>query len=426
MVFAAAFAVACASAGAPPGGPEDHEPPEIVRVTPDSGATNAQVRAVEFQFDEVVSDRPSTSQAGVSGLFLISPRNGGTRASWRRSKITVRPERGFRENTAYKITLLPGLADLRGNVRREQSTVVFATGPYFPQFSILGRVFDWAAMRPAPGAYVEAISRNDTSIVYLGVADSSGSFDVGPLPGGPYLVRGIIDQNRSFGLDRNEKWDSVTVVITDRRPALELKAIERDTVPPLIDGVTVIDSMTLRVTFDKPLDPSMQLQPSLVRIQRSDSSQIEVARVEWLAAFDRVRQARDSAVRADSLAVVARRADSIAAARRADSGLAPLPPRAPATQAPPVLTPGGARAAPPAPRPNAPPPDRGIVVTISPPASFSVGSTYRVTTRGIRNLLGKSDERSRQFTVPQPPRPAPTDTTRRPPADTTRRRPPLR
>jgi hypothetical protein len=402
-IAAVAFLAGCASAGQPPGGPEDHQAPQIVKVSPDSGQTNAQIKSVEFQFDEVVSDRPSSAGATVSSLFLISPRNGATQASWHRRRITVKPQKGFRDNTAYKVILLPGLADLRGNVRRDQASVLFSTGRTFPQFSIPGRIFDWAGQRPADHGYIEAISKGDTTVVYLAMSDSSGNFDVGPLPNGPYLVRGIIDQNNNRQLDRGEKWDSLTIVITDARRPVELDAIERDTVAAQIDGITVIDSVTLRVTFDRALDPAMTLQPSMIRIKRSDSTNVDVARIQWLAPFERARQERDSAQRADS---------AKAAAARAAQPAAPGQP--PPTL--PLITPGGARPAPPPPKPSRPPPDRGFVVTIAPSTPLVPNATYRLTARGVRNLLGMSRETSRPFTVPRPT--VTRDTTRRPPPAT--------
>src|SRR5262249_4599229 len=130
----AAFSLACASAGAPPGGPDRHTPPEIVSISPDSGATKADVRSVEFKFDEVVSERPSGVGTNLDALFLISPRDGSPNVGWHRNRITVRPRNGFRANTAYRVTMLPGLADLRGNVRKTATTIAFATGATFPPF----------------------------------------------------------------------------------------------------------------------------------------------------------------------------------------------------------------------------------------------------------------------------------------------------
>jgi hypothetical protein len=399
----------CASAGAPPGGPEDHAPPEIVKVTPDSGTTNVHPKEVEFRFDEVVSDRPSGATA-LDQLFLISPRTAGSSAnvSWHRSRITVRPARGFRPNTAYRITMLPGIADLRGNVRHSGASILFSTGATFPQFSIPGRVFDWAAQKVASGVYIEAISRADTNVVFLAASDSTGQFDVGPLDAGTYTVRALLDQNANRTLDRNEKWDTTTVTVSDVRPMIELDVIERDSSAAVFQNVVVDDSVTIHVTFDKPLDPAIPLQPALVRVQRADSAQLDVTKVEWGTAFDQARQAQ----LADSL-------------RRADTTRA----RQPVAPPPPVPTPGGPRAAPPPPKPRRPPPDRAIAITLSPTTPVLIGGTYRITARGLRNLVGNSTTITRTFTVPKP---VPKDTThktaadsvRRPPSDSTRRPPP--
>jgi hypothetical protein len=397
----------CASAGAPPGGPERKAPPEIIAISPDSGQTDVKIKSAEFRFDEVVSDRPSSSATGLDQLFLVSPRNGNAVVSWHRTRITVRPRNGFRPNTAYRITMLPGLVDLRGNVRKDTRTILFSTGPTFPAYSILGRVFDWAAERPAVGAYVEAISRADTSIVYLAATDTAGQFDVGPLPQGDYLVRALIDQNSNRVFDRNEKWDSVDVKVVDIRPVTELDAIERDSIPALLQNISAIDSLTLRVTFDKPLDPFLALQPALIRLQRADSSQLEVASVQWQGAYDRAH------ARATQLADSLRRA-------AADTGRAAARP----TPTPPVPTPGGAggRTPPAPPKPRLPAPDRGVVVTVSPTTQLVPG-TYVITVRGMRNLLGQAKDMTRPFSVAKPP---PRDSTQRARPDSARRPPPSR
>ena len=418
-VFATiAVILGCASAGAPPGGPERKTPPEILSISPDSGATNVGIKEVEFKFDEVVSDRPAGAATGeLDQIFLVSPMDGAANVSWHRSRITVKPRKGFRANTAYRITMLPGLADLRGNVRKEGATILFSTGATFPPFSILGRVFDWSAGRPANGAFVEAISHPDTNLIYVTATDSMGSFDVGPLPAGTYTVRALIDANSNRSVDRNEKWDTTTVVVANVRPVVELDAIERDSVPPVFDNIAVDDSVTVSVTFDKPLDPAMHPDSAMLTLQKQDSSRIAIVSVAWESAFQKARAARDSAHRADSL-----RADST---RRPPAAAPPVtPPRPPA---PAVPVPGGQRAAPPPPKPKAPAPERTIIITVATP--LAQNTTYRLTARGFKNLLGNAREVTRTFTVPKPAPPkSPTDTTRRAPGDTTKppapRRPP--
>src|SRR5204863_70879 len=88
----------------------------------------------------------------------------------RAPELDVRPRHGFRPNTAYSVTLLPGLADVKGNQMKEGAVTVFSTGATLPRFGVLGTIFDWAAERPAVGALVEAISRPD-SVLYIAAAD---------------------------------------------------------------------------------------------------------------------------------------------------------------------------------------------------------------------------------------------------------------
>ncbi len=395
---AAALGLACASAGAPPGGPERHTPPEIVSISPDSGATKADVKSVEFKFDEVVSERPAGAGPSLDALFLISPREGAPNVGWHRNRITVRPRRGFRANTAYRVTMLPGLADLRGNVRKGSTTIVFATGAAFPPFSIVGRAFDWEAQRPANAAFIEATSLKDTTLVYVSASDSTGQFDVGPLEAGRYRLRALLDANGNRALDRNEKWDTTTVTVEATSIAgIELDAIERDTLPPAIVTLTALDTLALRVSFDKPLDPTLQLQPSLFRLQRADSSLLQIASVQWGAVYDRAKAAADSAA---------------AAAR--DTTKRPPPAAAPPGGVP---IPGGPRQAPQPPKPRAAPPERAVVLIVSPTTQLVPGR-YILTTHDIRSLTGTAAPLRRGFTVTPP---APRDTTNKAPADTTRR-----
>ena len=392
----------CASAGAPPGGPERHAPPELLSITPDSGATNVHPKEMEFKFDEVVSNRPSGAASELDQLFLVSPRTGDPNVSWHRTRITVRPNGGFKPNTAYRITMLPGISDLRGNVRKDGQTIVFSTGPDFPPYTIIGKTFDWAAQNPARDVYVEALSHPDTNTAYVAASDSLGSFDLGPLPAGTYLVRGFLDANHNRILDRNEKWDTTTVVISTASPSIELDLIERDSVPPVFNTIVIDDSVTLHVSFDKPLDPGMQLDTSLIRLQRADSSVMRVTRVQWAGAYDKARQAAI----ADSI----KRADTTHAAQKPP----PTPPP----------TPAAPRGAPPPPKPRTPAPERAIVVNVSPSTPFVRQQTYRITAHHFYNLVGHTHEITRSFTYPKAP-PPPKDTAKKgAPPDTARKRPP--
>ena len=400
----AAVAAACASMGTPPGGPPDKTPPQIVSITPDSGALNAHPKNVVFQFDETVNDR--VARGALDQYFLISPMDGAPNVSYHRSRIEVRPRHGFKANTAYVVTLLPGLTDIRGNISNETRSVLFSTGPTIPAFGVLGHVWDWQNQRALANAVVEAISLPDSTI-YIVAADSTGAYSLGPIPAGRYAVIGWSDQDKNRARNRTEIWDSTTVSITTSRPIVDLYALLRDTLPARMSSVTIDDSLSLHVVFDHALDPTQQFGTPQIRLVRADSTPLSILRV--LTAEQADKERTDSTHRADSLAA---RTDTAAARRaaQADSARRALPPTA-----------GTGRAsAAAAPKPGRPAPPTTLVVRLAPQTPLHPGN-YRITASAIRSIVGLVGSSSRTFVVPKP---APRDTTtRRVPADTTHRVP---
>jgi hypothetical protein len=387
--LACAGVLGCASAAPPPGGAEDQEPPRLVRVAPDTNAVNFRDRDVSFYFDETINDRGAQD---VANYFLVSPSDGVPRVNWHRNRIDVRPRDGFRPNTAYTVSLLPGLTDLRGNAMRSGASVVFSTGPTIPPDRITGTAFDWVAERPAPRSLLQAITPD--SLTYLALADSAGRFTLGPLPRGRYLVRAIIDQNGNRALDRNEAFDSVTVIVPRSGP-LELLAAQRDTLPPRILTVVPSDSLTLRVTFDRLVDPAQKILPAQFRLASADSVAIPLTSVltprEELEATQAAQRAQ-----ADSM----RRADSLA-------GKVLGPPPRPVQR--PTL-----------PTPSVPPPFTSVALKVARP--LAPNTSYRLSVSGVRGLTARSQPSERSFTTPKPSPPTPT----RAAADSARATPPKR
>ena len=301
LLFAAM--AGCASASPPPGGPEDKAPPLLVRVTPDTNAVNVTDKVVQFYFDETINDRGTGAQE-LDNYFLVSPSDGATKLSWHRSRIDISPRHGFRPNTAYTITLLPGLADLRNNVMKAGTTVVFSTGPTIPKLKIQGVAFDWVTGAPVH-AFIEAITPD--SVFYLAQADSSGRFTVGPLTEGTYLVRAFVDANGNRALDgRSEPYDTVRVTVPNSA-ALQLLTAPRDTLPARIGTPAVTDSVTLSVPFDRLVDPNQPLAPASFRLVGSDSVDVPI-----LAALSPLALKAADSVRARTVSDSARRADSVA------------------------------------------------------------------------------------------------------------------
>ncbi|GAC1479851.1 MAG: hypothetical protein NVS1B4_24710 [Gemmatimonadaceae bacterium] len=374
-----ATVIGCASAQPPPGGPERREPPILLRVTPDTNAVNVTPRAVVFYFDEVIDDH-GTGKTSLADLVQISPRDGPPDVDWRRRAIAVRPSRGWRANTPYTVTLLPGVADLRGNVRREPAEVIFSTGPSLPRTRLAGTVFDWVAGKPAPKALIEAVLPADTTVAYVAVADSLGRFVLARVPPGRYRVRGTIDLNNNRLSDRREPFDTVTVTLVDSA-ATEILAFVHDTTPPRIAEVTPRDSTTLRVAFDHALALDWKVDSSaFTLVQRRDSAVVPIAEALAAADYEQRETAR------------ARRADSLRAAA------APLPavplPRLPARSRADSINDAAASAT-----PSRPSPVREIIIRTTRP--LTPQTAYRLTARDVRGLLGRAAPAERTFSTPK-------------------------
>lgn len=358
-------ATACASPGMPPGGPPDSDAPVIRRVVPDSNAVNVRANAVLVHFDEVISERSSAqgggggrpgtaggasggagaaagAASGLATLVDLSPTDGREEVRWRRTALEIRPRGGFRPNTTYRVTVLPGIADLRGNILRERLSFAFSTGESVPEGVVDGVVFDWAAGAPAARARVELFLPADSTFRWVTTADSSGRFRLQNLAAGSYALRAWVDETPDRRIGLREISDTATVALDSAR-TLELYAFLRDTIAPFLDQVERVDSVGLRVRFARAVQPEWDPSGSVTILDADSVAVVEDATLIPLARFDSLLAARRPAadsLAGDSLAVDSARADTTAArdplrpARDARPAL-----RAPDDTLPPALPP---------------------------------------------------------------------------------------
>jgi Bacterial Ig-like domain len=409
---------ACASQGDPPGGPPRTTAPAILRTVPESGSVAADLHGdAVVQFDEVIDEMPSRGGAagaiaGLAQKVILSPVGSDVKVSWHRSAIHVSPQEGWKRGRVYHLQVLPGIADLRRNVTKSGTTIVFTTGPAVPAAALTGTVLLWAEQRTLPQAVIRAAPLPDT-VAYVTLADSAGNFQLAAVPPGRYRVWAIQDENNNRRQDRREAFDTATVTVDSTANAL-LWAFVHDTVGPRVRTVEPIDSVDFRLAFSAPLDPRRPLDTAMVRVLTlPDSTPVALRFLYTPAVFDSI-QARARAV-ADSLK---RLRDTTA--RRDTSRARPTPPSAAAQRAP--AAPGGVgRAA----RDTAAHPDtarvrkllsqrpvpydRLVVQTAQP---LAPGGKYLVRVRGATNLSGVAADAQGVLVVPVPKPPPSTDTTK--------------
>ena len=400
----------CASQAAPPGGPPDLAPPLVLKVSPQNNAVGATPKAVVLQFDEVISESPKGAK-DIAELVFISPKSGVPEVDWGRSKIAIRPSKGWKQNTVYSVVIKRGLQDLRNNGIDSTIRLVSSTGGPIPSTRIAGVAFDWAAGNGLSGAVVEAVAPDSTT--YQVVADSTGRFVLQYLPPGPYLLRAYGDRNTNRTLDPIEVWDSVRVTLTQSAD-IEFYSFAHDTVGLRVADVTPPDSGVLKVTFDKPYAPGQRFGPGDVVIKRADSSIVRVKSVQTIperALADTLK----AKVRADSVARVASlrdstpalraRTDSLARVQRVDSlaAVARSEREARARAA-------ARRGRPGAPIDTTPPPKlrrpllyTEIYVTLD--TVLEPQKQFRLSVTDVRSLSGTVRTPARTFTTPRAPKP---------------------
>ena len=420
IAAAVSTAAACANVSEPPGGPPDVQPPVVIRVSPESGSVVARPKEVVIEFDEVISETPRSAQ-NLAALVFISPKSGVPEVDWGRSRISIKPSKGWRANTVYSVEISPGITDLRNHAIDSTIRVVFSTGGPIPSTRVTGATFELAAGRGAPRALIEALlidsAKKDTT-AYQTLADSAGRYDLRYLPPGPYLLRSVLDRNNNRALDPLEPWDTATVMVTGSARA-DLYAFVHDTTAVRITAFSVLDSgRTLRITFDKPYATGQFWSNDKVLIQRADSTLIAISKVATpdmrsrddslraQATADSVRRATTDTsaagrARADTLAR-RRAADSVANAERALREAARL-----------AALRGGRLLV----RDTAPPPKfarplvyNELFVSLREPLPDS--TRLRVTVTAVRTLSGISRTTSREYFTAPRPRAARPDTTR--------------
>lgn len=390
------IAAACATVQQPPGGPPDFVPPEMTGTAPDSGAVLVGFEDdVSFQFNEVITEG---SGDALRRLIHVSPRHEAIDVSWRRTRIAVKPDEGWRDSVTYAVTLLPGVTDLRNNRLETGKTVVFSTGGAIPMTQVSGTVVDWEGGRIAPRALVEVIRQAD-SLIYWTVSDSAGNYSVPFVPPGTYLLVATIDQNSNQARESREAYDTVTVTL-DSLVARNLWTFVHDTIGPRISDVRVADSTALRVEFQQALEPDSAPPFDAVEVVLlQDSTPVPIARTMWPAAFDSLQATiRDSLQAiADSLARDSLAQDTLAQDTLAQDTLAVREPEpvAPDTLAAPedsVTTPDIVS--------ERPPLRRGFVLIVETP--LVPGTRYEVRAT-VTNLLGIAETSARPVLVPAPP-----------------------
>ncbi len=420
------LAAACARQGRPPGGPPDHRPPFVVAVTPDTFATVPPGKGeIKVTFNERISER--TSGGPLDDAVSVSPRTGDVRVEHGRDGLNITLDGGFRPGLVYRVRVEPVIQDMFGNTMRVPYEWVFTTGGEFNQNAVGGLVWDRVTgdvledvtvlLRPGqPGT-----PAFDSTPANAAITDTAGIFTLRYVPADTFTVIAFQDRNRNDQADAFEAQGRRTGLVVGATDTVvtSLPIMVPDTTPPRVVRIETVDSMTLRVTMDDPLDPLEPLGRVVPGLYREEGNSPAVERIlherEWTALADSLAEARQAAAPTPPADTAAQAGDSAAAAAAAPPSGRP-PARLPAA--------GRPRSAAAAGQPTreflpdgSPVPTRTFVVRLDGP--LEPGEAYTVRVQGVTNLAGLTSESEEAVVtrpVPEaPPAAAASDTAGVPP-----------
>ncbi len=255
-VLALCCLAACATIEAPRGGPEDHTPPEVAAVTPDSGAVGlVGVDRIEIAFSEKVTPSPAER------FLRVYPPLEVKKTKWRgRRRATVIFQSPLPADTVIVIEIPKGHAD----VHRVKSVVSrrypLATAPELPAGRITGTLSLEDA--PAAGAVVELYDVPPDTLEWFRQdplrrteADSTGAYVLDWLvaPGGPYLLRAFVDDNGDLRPADSEaqRLLPVEVALTPEAPTADAGAhvLYDPRTPGRLLGILPTDDAETRALF---------------------------------------------------------------------------------------------------------------------------------------------------------------------------------
>ncbi|HEX6641297.1 MAG TPA: Ig-like domain-containing protein, partial [Thermoanaerobaculia bacterium] len=300
LLLGVALGTACARALPPPGGERDDVPPGVIAITPEPMSTIAPTdEPVVIEFDERISERD------VEQAVYVSPATGPIDIGKGRRDLEISVAGGWQPNRVYRVVVRPTLRDLFDNPLATPIEIAFSTGAPFSDAALAGVVYERVTGTPVRDARVEAHPA-DGGAYHLALSDTAGVFRMPLLPPGSYLLRAYADQNRDRRRDEYEVGDSVMVEVGATDTVLRPLALMRaDTSTARLTRVQVVDSVTLRLSFDDYMDVSApQIDASVQVRSLPDSAIAPLAGIFYPHVFEAERARQDS-IRADSIAAAA-------------------------------------------------------------------------------------------------------------------------
>ncbi|RMF08965.1 MAG: hypothetical protein D6762_04630, partial [Candidatus Neomarinimicrobiota bacterium] len=177
----------CAAIQAPPGGPKDTEPPQLVSVDPPNESTGVTTHRFRFQFSEYLLEESLTD-----GIQVFPRMDPPPEVQYEEDGFQIYLPGDYRPNQTYVLTLTRNIRDEHQVPLAEDIQYAFSTGAAIDHGSIRGRVY---SRKPAAVHVWKTDSLRDSVYFtfpdYVRLCREDGSFQLGYLSPGGYVLLAV-------------------------------------------------------------------------------------------------------------------------------------------------------------------------------------------------------------------------------------------
>lgn len=263
ILFSILFFIGCAKSIAPPGGPIDRTPPEIISSVPESHSTNIPLDAqISIEFSEKLNSKTVKNSVFITPRMTPEPEikvSGST--------IKIIPKDSLELNTTYLITLGTDIKDAH-NVNLDQSFgFAFSTGDAIDSGSVSGKIYKEGM--PVAGINLgmfreipDDISIEIDSLIpdYITQSGQNGEFSFNFIPPQNYKIVAFDDRNKNRRINPDREWFGVPFHnITLDGNNIDFSGIDIQIFPSQdkyfsIRSVTLNQDNLIKFRFSRPLD----------------------------------------------------------------------------------------------------------------------------------------------------------------------------
>lgn len=205
-----ALLYSCARVSSPTGGPEDKDPPKILKysIENESKSVSIDTKEIKIEFDEYIKLKDASSQIIISPPMEIIPTFAPIGSP--QKYLTIKFNEALKENTTYSINFGESIEDNNEGNKLANFVYVFSTGKTIDSLTYSGKIHNIKSLefdeKVLVGLYKIDTVFNDSTIFkqkpyYVTRPDSLGNFKFNYLHEGNYFVMGISDGNRNLKYD---------------------------------------------------------------------------------------------------------------------------------------------------------------------------------------------------------------------------------